>query len=389
METTCDVVIVGGGPAGATLASLLSRGGLDVVVVEKERMPRYHIGESLIPQVLDILERSGALPEVEKAGFLRKEGGVFRWGSSDAPWSFYFDEIPNRYKHVYAYQVVRSQFDAILLDHAVNSGARVVQGFMAREFSIVENERVQVAGDGFQVTARLAIDCTGQTGWLARRFGLRQWDEVLKNVALFAYFEEAARMEGRNVNGIFCEAVEDGWLWNIPLHDGTNSVGLVTRDDALRGRKGSNLDLYEAGVALSTYTMQALRNARRVTEVCRIADYSFTSKRLWGPGYLIVGDAGNFVDPVWSTGVFLALQGAEWAANAILSWWQCPSDEHFVSYQKQVDELVGSYRDFIHYFYAQHCASPEAYFWKAYQIVENAVDEHDAFIRLVSGRLKG
>src|SRR5215468_5793089 len=118
MAKKCDVLVVGGGPAGSTLAALLARAGKQVVLLERESFPRYHIGESLLPEVLEVLQESGALPAVESAGFLRKEGGVFRWGTNPEPWTFHFDEAKERYHFTYAYQVVRSLFDRILLDHA-------------------------------------------------------------------------------------------------------------------------------------------------------------------------------------------------------------------------------------------------------------------------------
>src|SRR5262245_5292148 len=134
MGNQCDVLIVGGGPAGSTVGALLARTGLHVVLLERESFPRYHIGESLLPEVLEVLAESGALPAVESAGFLRKEGGVFRWGSHPEPWTFHFDETRERYRYTYAYQVVRSQFDKILLDHARASGVEVLHGVSAQEF---------------------------------------------------------------------------------------------------------------------------------------------------------------------------------------------------------------------------------------------------------------
>ena len=131
--TRLDVLIVGGGPAGSTLAALLAKTGFAVAVLEREMFPRYHIGESLVPEVLEVLEESGALPAVEHAGFLRKEGGVFRWGTHPEPWAFRFDEAKDRYRFFYAYQVLQSMFDKILLDHAAACGAQVFQGATARE----------------------------------------------------------------------------------------------------------------------------------------------------------------------------------------------------------------------------------------------------------------
>jgi len=390
-----DVVVIGGGPAGSTLAALLCRSGLSVALLEREAFPRYHIGESLLPEVLDVLRESGALPAVEQAGFLRKEGGVFRWGSNPEPWTFHFDEAKDRYKYTYAYQVVRSQFDNILLEHAKSCGVKVFHECTAREYSEHSADSSGLVGgkvaasdrDGqtHEFTARLVADCSGQAGWLANKFKLRKYDPFLRNVAIFAYYRDATRLQGRDENAIFCEAMELGWFWNIPLHDGTNSVGLITKAE-LTPSGEDRLAFYEAAIQKSVHTRRMLSTGRRATEVRCLADYSFRPSKLVGPGFVLVGDAGNFIDPIWSTGVMLATTGARMAARAILESFQSGKTEPLLQYEAAAQQFVSRYRHFIYFFY-QTNATPENYFWKAYTMIGTAADPRDAFIRLVSGRL--
>ena len=389
-----DVVVVGGGPAGSTLAALLVKQGLSTMVVERSHFPRHHVGESLVPQVLDVLEISGALPAVESAGFLRKEGGVFVWGRRRVPWSFYFDEAAYRYDHTYAYQVVRSEFDSLLLEHARKCGAETLQGVEARELlgdSPGRPGEAQVRvllrgadGQARSVACRFVADCSGLRGWLATRSRWRRYDPALRNVAFYSYWRGCDRLPGRDENSILCEAVPQGWIWSIPLHTGETSVGFVTR--AQLARAGKPLDLYSSAMTSSTYLRPLLRHAGRCKPLRAVADYSYSSTRLTGDAFLLAGDAAGFIDPVWSTGVLLAVNSAQLAATAITRLLNEGDSEALEEYERKVTELYVRYREFVHFFYGAH-QDPEGYFWKARQLMSDNLDMRDAFIRLVSGRL--
>lgn len=391
-----DVAIVGGGPAGSTLASFLLKVGWSVAIVEREQFPRHHIGESLVPQVLDILSESGALPVIEKAGFLRKEGGVFVWGRQKTPWSFYFDEAAYRYEHTYAYQVVRAEFDSLLLDHARRCGAKVLERCEAKRFtetgsdvSADAEKRLiyrSASGSVSEIDCRFVADCSGIRGWLAQKRRWRNYDRLLKNVALYSYWSDCGRLDGRDQNSILCEAVEGGWLWFIPLHTGETSIGFVTKPETATKGKVDIQRRYEKAIDSSRYVRPLLARAVRTGPLRSVADYSYTSRQLVGPGFLLAGDAGIFIDPVWSTGVFLSLASAQLAAPAISDVLRTGGINSLVQYERDINYLYTGYRDFIHFFYSAH-TEPEGYFWKASELLQHRVDKRDAFIRLVSGRL--
>jgi FAD-dependent halogenase len=385
-----DVAVVGGGPAGSTAASLLARAGRRVLVLERERFPRYHIGESLLSATLPILAHVGVLPDVERHGFIRKPGGTFQWGSNMKPWSFWFREDPGGYEH--AYHVLRSEFDAILLRYAAREGAEVIEEATVEAIEGEGPFRVSArAADGAALTAeaRHVVDASGQQAVLGRREGLREFNPFLKNLAIWSYFADAARMDGELRDNILSAAYSEGWCWYIPLHDGTISVGAVV--DAARWkeqtRPESLQETYATLLERCAPVTAMLRGARQVAPIRVIRDYSYSSRSFFHGGALLAGDAACFIDPVFSTGVHLACLAGLLAADAVEEVFGGRAiAAAFADYDSIYRRAFERYRRFVTFFYNHH-ADPDSYFWQARKLVDSngRLELREAFVRLIAG----
>jgi flavin-dependent dehydrogenase len=320
---SADVVVIGGGPAGSTVSTLLAQHGVKVKLFERERFPRFHIGESLIPETYWVFKRLGMLDRMKASPFVKKYSVQFISASGRVSAPFYFhDNKPHECSQTW--QVIRSEFDQMMLQNArehgveVHQPARVLEVLFEGDRSV--GVRVQKEGAGQQeVRAKVVVDASGQSTMLQNRFKLRQWDPVLNKGAIWTYWRGAYRDTGRDEGAtlVIQTTNKQGWWWYIPQHDDTVSVGVVAPFDYLFKGRGSHQQTYDEEVEACPAVKQRVSTGKRVTGYFATKDYSYRSKRVAGDGWVLVGDAFGFLDPLYSSGVLLALKSGELAADAI------------------------------------------------------------------------
>ena len=392
MTELFDIAIIGGGCAGSTAATLLAKKGFNVLIVEQDKLPRYHIGESLVPGVIPILEEIGLTEAMTDHNFTVKNGVSFVWGAERKTWTVRFEE-DSPIDH--AFQVVRSEFDYMLLNHARSSGVRVLEE--ARVVDVLfENDRccglkyiLGNSGSEVTVRARFIIDASGQNAVLSRKSGWLEWDEDLKNVAIWAYYQGGNTFEGKDAGNILIENTPNGWIWVIPLHEGTQSVGLVMPTVNVTGGGRQNLEqIYLDTLANSGETKRLLAPAQRTSNFHTARDWSYKSQHFHGPGFLLVGDAAGFVDPLFSSGVFLAMNGARIASIIIESILHEPEKENELldRYEKAYTDFFDKVVSMVHYFY-QASEDKESYWVKAQELIDpfQKLIARQDFVRLISG----
>jgi flavin-dependent dehydrogenase len=352
--TVHDVIVVGGGPAGSTTAAFLARAGRRVVLFEREAFPRFHVGESLLPATLPILDRLGALPAVAERGFQVKHGATFYDVEGHYEKTFYF--LRDRPWPSYTYQVSRSDFDALLLEHAVKQGVDVRQRATVESLAFdADGVSVSVRADDTPVTvrARFLVDASGRDGLIATKLGRRERVPNLGKVALFAHFRGAARAAGRDEGNIRIYVVDDGWFWWIPLANDLTSLGCVMHARTVRAWPGPLDALYAEMIRRCRPVADGLGRAERTTEVHRVANFSYTNGPLVGDRFLVVGDAIAFVDPIFSSGVHIAMQSGELAAGAVNEAFEDGrfAAARFGPYQRAVERGIQPFFDFINRYY--------------------------------------
>jgi flavin-dependent dehydrogenase len=321
VDCACEVLVMGGGPAGSTAATLLSRMGRKVILLEKAHHPRFHIGESLLPMNLPLFERLGVLDKVAAMGVF-KPGADFEADNERGYNTFAFKRaIGNSPPH--AYQVWRQDFDKMLFDHARATGADAREGHEVVAVEQVESRcsNVEVRtedGHGYRITARYVVDATGRDTFLSSKKRLRRKNGEHQSAAIFGHFRGAEYRPGEDAGNISIYRFDHGWMWMIPLPDGVMSIGAVCRPAYLKQRKGSTVDFLLETLNQNADLKRRMEHAELIGDEVRVTgNYSYDSARMGGPGWVMIGDAFAFLDPVFSSGVYLAMSGAEQAATVV------------------------------------------------------------------------
>ncbi len=317
----CDVAVIGGGPAGSTAAAMLARRGYDVIALEKAHHPRFHIGESLLPMNLPLFERLGVLDKVRALGVF-KPGADFEADNERGYRTYAFARAIGK-SPPHAYQVWRQDFDKMLYQHARECGADAREG---HEVVNVEQRgpretRLDVHTDdgrSYSLQASYVVDASGRDALLSTKKRLRRKNVQHQSAAIFGHYRGAERRAGEDAGNISIYGFEHGWMWMIPLPDGVMSVGAVCRPDYLKQRKGRTVEFLHDTLKLNPALWQRVGSAELIGNEVRVTgNYSYDSMQMGGPGWVLIGDAFAFLDPVFSSGVYLAMSGAEQAVNVV------------------------------------------------------------------------
>ncbi len=355
-ENAYDVVVVGGGPAGSTAATFLARQGLRVAVFERESFPRFHVGESLLPANLPIFDRLGCHQALQQMGLMEKRGvTIYDEYEHRGAITVQFPRLP--FQPDSSYQVVRASFDDFLLHHAAASGASVYRQHTVtaarHEPDQVVIQVIAAQGGTREVRAQVLVDASGRATFLGTHFGRREPLPDLGKVSLFAHFRHVQRDPTIPEGNARLYLVPQGWLWWFSFADGTDSIGCVLHAQVVKARTGSIEALFDEVLATSPHVTEGLVHAERISPVQPVANFSYRITPCVGDRYLAIGDAAGFIDPIFSTGVFLAMRSGELAADAIVAAFRAQDFRvrRFRAYDKYLRRGTAPFLPFIERFY--------------------------------------
>jgi flavin-dependent dehydrogenase len=367
-----DVIIIGGGPAGATAGAILAEAGLKTLILERTQFPRFHIGESLMPEAYWTFKRIGMLPKLRASNFVRKYSVQFVTASGKESQPFYFDEM-NPHECSVTWQVVRSEFDKMMLDNAREHGAQVWENANVTDVHLeptptdslpkatgvtVETPQSKIENRKSKISAKVILDATGTSALLSRKLNLKRSDPRLKKASLFAHYKGAYRDPDPRDEGatlVLSTKNQDGWFWYIPLPSDIVSVGVVGDIDRLITSRDNPEKTLEEEIQNCPSMPTRLQNATRCSPVYVLSDFSYSSRRCAGEGWILIGDAFGFLDPMYSSGVFLALKSAEMAADCVIEAFQKDdfSAAQLSKWGESVADGMQSIRKLVYAFYSK------------------------------------
>nr|XP_061812155.1 1H-pyrrole-2-carbonyl-[peptidyl-carrier protein] chlorinase-like [Nerophis lumbriciformis] len=364
-----DAVVIGAGPAGSTAATLVAMAGHRVLQLERESFPRFKVGESLIPATNDVLDRLGMLDQLREGRFVEKHSVQFFAGDGRAGQPFYFRETDPSSRSQ-TWQVLRSEFDQMLLDNGRRHGVEAHDGVTVKQVRFDEADRAVgveakfADGETRQIDARVVIDASGQRALIARKLGLRVQDECLRMASIFTHFEGGQRDPGIDEGAtLICHTEgSKSWLWYIPMPDNMVSVGVVGPiPHLIQGRQGDPQKVLDEEIARCPGVKPRLEGARQALEVKVLNDFSYVSRQLAGDGWVLAGDAFGFLDPMYSTGVLLALKSGEMAGDAVATALDAEdtSAARLATFESKLRGGLSAFRRLVFAFY-----SPEFSFGK-------------------------